>query len=101
MCIRDSIWTLTSHLKAGEFNLLYHEIAFGRNGLFPPLEIELSDGSKVFLEGRIDRVDILQGDGEDYVKIIDYKSGGIDLDVYKRQLYLLSQNNIPSRRRGT
>ncbi|HHT50732.1 MAG TPA: helicase-exonuclease AddAB subunit AddB [Eubacteriaceae bacterium] len=78
---RRAIWTLTSHLKAGEFNLLYHEIAFGRNGLFPPLEIELSDGSKVFLEGRIDRVDILQGDGEDYVKIIDYKSGGIDFNL--------------------
>lgn len=82
---KRAIWTLTSHLKQGEFKLLDHEIAFGRDGLFPALEIELSDGSKIFLEGRIDRVDILEGLEEDYVKIIDYKSGNQNFslsDVY-------------------
>lgn len=82
---RRAIWTLTSHLKQGDFRLLDHEIAFGKDSTFPALEIDLSDGSKVFLEGRIDRVDILEGDQGDFVKIIDYKSGNKDFslsDIY-------------------
>ncbi|SJZ64043.1 helicase-exonuclease AddAB subunit AddB [Garciella nitratireducens] len=82
---KRAIWTLTSHFQKGDFKLLGHEIIFGREGQFPAIEIQLSDGSKVYLEGRIDRVDILQGEEEDYVKIIDYKSGNKDLslsDIY-------------------
>lgn len=82
---RRAIWTLTSHFQKGEFDLLGHEIVFGRGGQFPAIEIELSDGSRVYLEGRIDRVDILESQEEDYVKIIDYKSGNKDFtlsDVY-------------------
>lgn len=82
---KRAIWTLTSHFQKGDFKLLGHEIIFGRGGQFPAIEIHLSDDSKVYLEGRIDRVDILEEEEEGYVKIIDYKSGNQDFhlsDVY-------------------
>ncbi len=82
---KRAVWTLTSHLKQGEFQFMGHELVFGRGGHFPPLEVELADGSRIYLEGRIDRIDILEGEEEDYIKIIDYKSGDRDLklaDIY-------------------
>ena len=82
---KRAVWILTSHLKQGEFQFMGHELVFGRGGHFPPLEVELADGSRIYLEGRIDRIDILEGEEEDYIKIIDYKSGDRDLklaDIY-------------------
>lgn len=79
------MWTLTEHVKKGEFIPLGHEIIFGFEGDIPPIIIELDNGGKIYLEGRIDRVDILKEEDGSYVKIIDYKSGNNDFslsDVY-------------------
>ena len=70
-----AITVLTEQLKRGGFNPLGHEIGFGSNLLFPPIELELADGEMIYLEGRIDRVDILDDAEQSYIKIIDYKSG--------------------------
>lgn len=47
------------------------ELVFGQNGV-APLLLELADGSRVALQGRIDRVDVLDGE---FIRVIDYKSG--------------------------
>ncbi|ABR50257.1 ATP-dependent nuclease subunit AddB [Alkaliphilus metalliredigens QYMF] len=83
---KRAMWTLTDHVKKGEFVPMGHEIIFGLEGDVPPIIIELANGEKIYLEGRIDRVDLLN-DEEDgnYVKIIDYKSGSKEFslsDVY-------------------
>ncbi len=63
--IRDvslrTIWAISEHIKAGNFN---------------PEDFELS-----FRDGRIDRVDTMEEDGRYYVKIIDYKSGNKAFDM--------------------
>ena len=41
----------------------------------PPIVIRLQDGGSLILNGKIDRVDLLDANGTRYVKIIDYKSG--------------------------
>ncbi len=82
---KRAMWTLTEHIKRGEFTPKGHEIIFGSEGDLPPIIIELDDGEKIYLEGRIDRVDILNDEDGNYVKIIDYKSGNTDFslsDVY-------------------
>lgn len=72
---RRAVWTLTEHIQKGDFEPIGHEISFGRKGVFPPIEVELESGEKVYLEGRIDRVDLFDNEESTYVKIIDYKSG--------------------------
>ncbi|CFW97413.1 DNA helicase subunit AddB [Syntrophomonas zehnderi OL-4] len=70
-----AVWTLTEHIKNGDFEPLLYEAGFGFGNILPPLKIVLSDGQHIYLEGRIDRIDVLKGEEIDYIKIIDYKSG--------------------------
>lgn len=67
--------TLTEHIKRGNFTPCGFEIGFGQGEALPPIVIELSNGEKMFLNGKIDRIDVLDKDGNKYIKIIDYKSG--------------------------
>ena len=47
--------------------------------------LETPDGKKITIEGTIDRVDVLERDGERFVRVVDYKTGSKDFalcDVY-------------------
>ncbi|SKC49070.1 helicase-exonuclease AddAB subunit AddB [Maledivibacter halophilus] len=74
---KRAAWTLTEHIKRGEFTPALYEVEFGEGdfSMIPPIIIELPDGNQIKLEGRIDRVDMLKNEDGSYVKIIDYKSG--------------------------
>ena len=48
--------------------------AYGENGL-PPFVIELKNNSRVFLTGKVDRIDLLEQNGRMFFRVIDYKSG--------------------------
>jgi len=72
---KRAVWALTEHVKRGNFKPAEFEIGFGENHPLPPIVIELSNGEKLILTGRIDRVDILDEEDKIFVKIIDYKSG--------------------------
>lgn len=78
---RRAAWILTKQLQQGRFIPRQFEVGFGPGQLFPAIEIELGDGQKLFLEGRIDRVDLLATDEGTYIKIIDYKSGTPDFKL--------------------
>ena len=75
-----SATVLAKHLQSGDFSLAFNEVAFSdfaksEDGLsLGAIEIPLDDIS-MLLDGRIDRVDMGEVDGDEYVKIIDYKSG--------------------------
>ena len=75
----------------GGFVPLKTELVFGEDRL-PPLTIRLSDGTHVYLKGRIDRVDVLAEDGKS-LRIIDYKSSAKQVDAtrvyYGLQLQLI------------
>lgn len=89
LCKR-TVWTAVSHVRKGRIKDMFFESNFGQNGQFPPLEVPSKTG-RAFVEGQIDRVDILEGE---YSKVIDYKSGqsGLKMDeVYagrKLQLFI-------------
>lgn len=55
---------------------------FNRKGGFEPVTLEV-DGQKVYVEGKIDRSDILNVEGQKRVRIIDYKTGSDSLNVWK------------------
>lgn len=63
-------------LKQTDFEVLGTEIEIG--GDTPDVEayeLPLPDGGKVTLTGKIDRADIYRKDGQNYVRILDYKTG--------------------------
>ncbi|MBQ8781314.1 MAG: PD-(D/E)XK nuclease family protein [Oscillospiraceae bacterium] len=47
----------------------------------PALKLDLDGGGKVVFNGSIDRVDTANIDGNDYVRVIDYKTGSKDFNL--------------------
>ena len=75
----DAAWALVEHVQTGRIREVFFESEFGRavGKKFPPIEVTFGEET-LYIEGKIDRVDVLSGgDGDPgrYVKIIDYKSG--------------------------
>ena len=64
-------WALVEQVRAGNIKKSLYEVPFGRERSIAPIEVNLGS-STVYIEGKIDRLDILEGDR---VKIVDYKTG--------------------------
>lgn len=92
--VMKTIWLIVFHIKAGEFNICGSEVEFGKSGEHPAIEIELSEGNKLTLTGKVDRIDIAETEEGKYIRIIDYKSSNKKIklsDVYYGvQLQLLT-----------
>lgn len=72
--------SVVAQFADSRFRPLSTEMVFGQNGV-APIALELADGSLVYLQGRIDRIDVLGGDGETKsIRIVDYKSGSTRFD---------------------
>lgn len=72
---------LHDELLQSEFNPVDFELQFGPNGDLPAMEITLSDGGTLSLQGVVDRVDALPKDGYVYLRILDYKTGSKDFSI--------------------
>ena len=70
---RRTARSIVSQYADSGFRPLRTELAFGQNGV-APIMLELADGSFVYLQGRIDRIDVLEEDGHT-IRVVDYKSG--------------------------
>lgn len=64
-----------------EFNIEGTEIEFGKKGKYKPILIQLEDGKKVEIVGKIDRVDTATSEDGKYLRIIDYKSSAKNIDL--------------------
>lgn len=73
--LHQTVDTLTRQVRKGHFLPADYELGFGVAGSLDVQEFVLNEQEKMRLRGRIDRVDIMNKDGDTYVKIIDYKSG--------------------------
>lgn len=72
--------SVVSQFAGSGFRLLSTEMVFGQKGM-APMVIELADGAQVYLQGRIDRIDVLEeGGGTRSIRIVDYKSGTKQFD---------------------
>ncbi len=84
-------WALVEQVRAGHIKESRYEEPFGRGREIPAVEVELQSGEKVYVEGKIDRLDLLE---DDRVKIIDYKTGKENFKIcearagYRLQLML-------------
>ena len=81
-------------IKNSDFEVLEHEVEFGEGKKYSPIQIDLDDGKKVEIIGKIDRVDIAKDERGKYLRIIDYKSSIKDIDLndvaYGLQIQLLT-----------
>ena len=71
--VRQCAYSIVRQLKAGRFEVRQTEMSFGMDDTFDPVWLTLSDGSKVRIYGKIDRVD--QTPDKKHLRIIDYKMG--------------------------
>ena len=82
--VKRSVWALQCQLRQGEFYPALTEWAFGPEDNIDSLNFSLDQGDKLSLRGRIDRIDLCEGeDDQMLVKVIDYKSGTTKLDLVK------------------
>ncbi|WP_027963890.1 helicase-exonuclease AddAB subunit AddB [Halalkalibacillus halophilus] len=76
---------LAKQSKSSQFAPAGIEIGFGNKEKLPPLALDLPNGYKLELSGRVDRVDQAEINEQLFLRIIDYKSSKKDLslvDVY-------------------
>lgn len=80
--LESSCINLTAQINKGQIKEIFFEEEFKRGKKFEPITFDTQNG-KVYIEGRIDRVDILK---DDKVKIIDYKTGKDTFDIEKAKI---------------
>ena len=70
-----TVRTLQYQLQKGKFLPENYEISFSALEDLDSVKISLSEEEKMYLGGRIDRVDTYEEENNLYVKVVDYKSG--------------------------
>lgn len=77
--LHRSVWALTEQVRHGIFQPRFFEKNF--SGDLLASRFELKGGSRLYVHGRIDRMDTAKADGREYVRVIDYKTGKKALDL--------------------
>ena len=78
-----SIKYIVYQLKNSSFKILGNEMEFKEGKEYPPIIMDLENGEKVEITGKIDRVDIAIADDKKYIRIIDYKSSVKNINLNK------------------
>ena len=91
--ISKSVSVIANQIGKGEFEVFKTEFNFGSFSSGEAITLDLESKEKIYLQGRIDRIDTLDLDGETYIRIIDYKTGAKKFDLnelyYGLQMQLL------------
>lgn len=92
--VTRAVWLIAEHIRRSGFDPMDYEAGFGNNEKYPPIVIELDNGEKVWLYGRIDRIDAMDTPEGRYLRIVDYKSGTKDFKLenvyYGLQIQLIT-----------
>ncbi|MEJ3718275.1 helicase-exonuclease AddAB subunit AddB [Paenibacillus polymyxa] len=74
---------LGEHARRGSFEPIGLELDFGPGQPLPPLSFRLDNGVVMEIVGRIDRVDVAEGEKGLLLRVIDYKSSQKDLKLHE------------------
>ena len=77
----QSVKYIVQSLAYSNFEVLGNEVEFKHGGEYPPIELNLEDGRKVEITGKIDRIDIAEGEKGKYIRIVDYKSSVKNIEL--------------------
>lgn len=76
-----TVWAICEQMRRGAFEQEYCEAGFSYNDNLPSMKIELEGEKKLVFSGVIDRIDTYESEDDIYVKIVDYKTGGVKLSL--------------------
>ena len=79
--ITKALKFIIESLVYSDFSIEGTEIEFDKKGKYKPIEIQLEDGKKIEIVGKIDRIDTAQTDDGKIFRIIDYKSSAKNIDL--------------------
>lgn len=79
--IKRSMKYIIDSLKYSEFEVLGNEVEFKDGKQYKPIVLDLEDGRKVEITGKIDRIDIAKDGNNKYIRIIDYKSSYKNIEL--------------------
>lgn len=68
-------------LVYSRFKISGTEVEFGKNGDYNPIILNMEDGKRVEITGKIDRIDTAEDGSKKYLRIIDYKSSAKNVDL--------------------
>ena len=89
-----TVWAIGKQLERGEFAPDAYEMNFLVD------EHEVLGDKSLYMQGKIDRIDICEDDNNVYVRVVDYKTGKSDFDLLKIQLvtYMKAAQRIEKKR---
>ena len=76
-----AVSVMAEHARRGEFHPAGLELAFGLGGEWSEIAVALPGGGEMKLTGRIDRVDTAISPKGTYLRVIDYKSNRMTLNL--------------------
>ena len=79
--VSKAIKYIIETLTQSQFNILGTEVEFGQKGKYKPIILNLEDGKRIEIIGKIDRIDIGKNEDGKYLRIIDYKSSSKNIDL--------------------
>lgn len=79
--IKKSMKYIIDSLKYSDFEVLGNEVEFKEGKHYKPIVLDLEDGRKVEITGKIDRIDIAKDGNNKYIRIIDYKSSYKNIEL--------------------
>lgn len=79
--VKRSMKYIVDSLRYSTFEVLGNEVEFKDGKHYKPITLDLDDGRKVEITGKIDRIDIAENAEKKYIRIIDYKSSYKNIEL--------------------
>lgn len=76
-----TVWAISEQMRRGAFEQEYSEAGFSYHDGLPSMKISLDGERQLVFSGIIDRIDTYEDDDKVYIKVVDYKTGGIKFSL--------------------